>query len=39
MADKRFPSLPGFRDFAPDRAIRNYLYSVWRVARRYGFVE
>jgi len=41
MADKRFPSLPGFRDFAPrDCAIRNYLYSVWRgVAHRYGFVE
>ena len=41
MADKRFPSLPGFRDFAPrDCAIRNYLYSIWRgVAHRYGFVE
>ena len=41
MPDKRFPSLPGFRDFAPrDCAIRNYLYSVWRgVAHRYGFVE
>ena len=41
MADKRFPSLPGFRDFAPrDCAIRNYLYSVWKgVAHRYGFVE
>lgn len=41
MADKRFPSLPGFRDFAPrDCAIRNYLFKVWRdVATRYGFVE
>jgi len=41
MADKRFPSLPGFRDFAPqDCAVRNYLFNAWRnVARRYGFVE
>ena len=41
MADKRFPSLPGFRDFAPrDCAIRNYLFQAWRtVARKYGFVE
>ena len=41
MADKRFQSLPGFRDFTPrDCAIRNYLFSVWRdVAHRYGFVE
>lgn len=41
MADKRFPTLPGFRDFAPrDCAIRNYLYAKWRaVARKYGFVE
>lgn len=41
MADKRFPSLPGFRDFAPrDCAIRNYLFQAWRkVARQYGFVE
>jgi len=41
MADKRFPSLPGFRDFAPnDCAVRNYLFSIWRtVAHRYGFVE
>lgn len=41
MADKRFPSLPGFRDFAPrDCAVRNYLFEKWRdVARRYGFVE
>jgi histidyl-tRNA synthetase len=41
MADKRFNSLPGFRDFAPnDCAIRNYLFATWRkVAHRYGFVE
>lgn len=41
MADKRFNSLPGFRDFAPnDCAVRNYLFSTWRsVAQRYGFVE
>ena len=41
MADKKFSSLPGFRDFAPqDCAIRNYLYSIWRnVATRYGFCE
>ncbi|NWK54629.1 histidine--tRNA ligase [Verrucomicrobiaceae bacterium N1E253] len=41
MADKRFQSLPGFRDFTPrDCAIRNYLFSVWKeVAHRYGFVE
>lgn len=41
MADKRFQSLPGFRDFTPrDCAVRNYLFSVWRdVARRYGFTE
>lgn len=41
MADKRFQSLPGFRDFTPrDCAIRNYLFSVWRdVAHRYGFTE
>lgn len=41
MADKRFPSLPGFRDFAPKEcAIRNYLYEMWReVANRYGFTE
>lgn len=41
MADQRFQSLPGFRDFTPrDCAIRNYLFSVWRgVARRYGFTE
>lgn len=41
MADKRFQSLPGFRDFTPrDCAVRNYLFSVWRdVAHRYGFVE
>ncbi|MEJ6570665.1 MAG: histidine--tRNA ligase [Akkermansiaceae bacterium] len=41
MADKRFQSLPGFRDFTPrDCAARNYLFSVWRdVAHRYGFTE
>lgn len=41
MADKRFQSLPGFRDFTPrDCAVRNYLFSIWRdVAHRYGFVE
>lgn len=41
MADKRFQSLPGFRDFTPrDCAVRNYLYSIWRnVAHCYGFVE
>ena len=41
MADKRFQSLPGFRDFTPrDCAVRNYLFSVWRgVAHRYGFTE
>ena len=41
MADKRFQSLPGFRDFTPrDCAVRNYLFSVWRdVAHRYGFSE
>lgn len=41
MADKRFQSLPGFRDFTPqDCAVRNYLFSVWRdIAHRYGFVE
>ena len=41
MADKRFNSLPGFRDFAPkDCAIRNYFFATWRsVAHRYGFVE
>ena len=41
MADKRFNSLPGFRDFAPkDCAIRNYFFETWRsVAHRYGFVE
>ena len=41
MADQRFQSLPGFRDFTPrDCAIRNYLFSVWReVAHRYGFTE
>ena len=41
MADKRFNSLPGFRDFAPDDcAIRNYFFAAWRsVAHRYGFVE
>lgn len=41
MADKRFNSLPGFRDFAPiDCAVRNYLFATWRsVAQRYGFVE
>jgi len=41
MADKRFQSLPGFRDFTPrDCAIRNYLFSVWKdVAHRYGFSE
>ena len=41
MADKRFQSLPGFRDFTPrDCAIRNYLFSIWRnVAHCYGFVE
>lgn len=41
MADKKFQSLPGFRDFTPqDCAVRNYLYSVWRgVATRYGFCE
>ncbi len=41
MADKRFQSLPGFRDFTPqDCAVRNYLYSIWRgVASRYGFCE
>ncbi len=41
MADKRFLSLPGFRDFAPrDCAIRNYLFETWRtVAIRYGFCE
>lgn len=41
MADKRFQSLPGFRDFTPrDCAIRNYLFDKWRsVAHRYGFSE
>lgn len=41
MADKRFQSLPGFRDFAPhDCAVRNYLFETWRsVAARYGFSE
>ncbi len=41
MADQRFQTLPGFRDFTPrDCAIRNYLFSVWReVAHRYGFTE
>ena len=41
MADKRFQSLPGFRDFAPrDCAIRNYLFDAWRkVATLYGFSE
>ena len=41
MAEKRFQSLPGFRDFTPrDCAVRNYLFSIWRdVARRYGFTE
>jgi len=41
MADKRFQSLPGFRDFTPrDCAVRNYLFSAWRgVAHRYGFTE
>ena len=41
MADKRFLSLPGFRDFTPkDCAIRNYLFECWRrVATRYGFSE
>jgi histidyl-tRNA synthetase len=41
MADKRFQSLPGFRDFTPrDCAVRNYLFSIWRnVAHCYGFVE
>lgn len=41
MADKRFQSLPGFRDFTPrDCAVRNYLYETWRsVASRYGFSE
>lgn len=41
MADKRFQSLPGFRDFTPrDCAIRNYLFETWRsVATRYGFSE
>ena len=41
MADKKFQSLPGFRDFTPrDCAVRNYLFSVWRdVACRYGFSE
>ena len=41
MADKRFQSLPGFRDFTPrDCAVRNYLFSIWRnVAHSYGFVE
>lgn len=41
MADKRFQSLPGFRDFTPrDCAIRNYLFETWRsVATRYGFCE
>lgn len=41
MADKRFNSLPGFRDFAPnDCAVRNYLFATWKsVAQSYGFVE
>ena len=41
MADKRFLSLPGFRDFTPKEcAVRNYLFDVWRsVATRYGFSE
>lgn len=41
MADKRFQSLPGFRDFTPhDCAVRNYLFETWRtVATRYGFSE
>ncbi len=41
MADKRFQSLPGFRDFAPKEcALRNYLFTQWRnVAQNYGFVE
>jgi histidyl-tRNA synthetase len=34
-------SLPGFRDFLPDKcAARNYIFARWReVARRYGFLE
>jgi len=34
-------SLPGFRDFLPDKcAARNYIFARWRdVARRYGFQE
>lgn len=41
MAEKRFQSLPGFRDFTPhDCAVRNYLFSIWRdIAHRYGFTE
>lgn len=41
MAKTTLQSLPGFRDFTPDRCLnRNYLFKVWRrVARRYGFVE
>jgi len=41
MADKRYQSLPGFRDFTPHQcSIRNYLFYVWRsLAQRYGFVE
>ncbi len=41
MADKKFQSLPGFRDFTPSEcAIRNYLFETWRnVATRYGFSE
>ena len=36
-----FESLPGFRDFYPDRcAVRNYLFDVWRFgAKRHGFSE
>lgn len=36
-----FESLPGFREFLPDRcAVRNHLFRVWRqTARRYGFRE
>ena len=36
-----FESLPGFRDFYPDRcAVRNYLFETWRRgAKRHGFSE
>lgn len=36
-----FESLPGFRDFYPERcAVRNYLFEVWRRgAKRHGFSE